>query len=275
MSEAAKILEQLGGVHVSKSKAPFLHKKAERLAARAGIQKPLLYVIPDSAPNACAVGLSDEDTAVAVTTGLLAKLDESQIEAVLAHEIGHIQKGHSVAKTRVALKAMAISFAAGTAGRMVLTSDLDFTPGDGDSDDFASLALKILGQTILQSAGNAIASNVLTSASFESEFEADECGGAFSRKPWALASALKRIEKLTMEGEKEYEPEVSQLFIVSPAYLQHQTHPATLQRIERLVAMKSHMSEVVSLPTMFCSSCGEKTDTDGVYCYWCGVELGS
>lgn len=273
MSEAAKVLEQLGGVQVGKAKAPFLHTKVERLAARAGIKSPLVYVIQDDAPNACAVGLSDDDTAVAVTTGLLKHLDENEIEAVLAHEVGHIQKGHSVAKTQVALKAIVISAAASAGGQLIATSDMDFTPGDDDSDDLFSTLVKIALGVAVSAAGGAAASDMLSAAAFRTEFEADECGGSLSRRPWALASALRRIEELTMGGGKDYKPEVSQLFIVSPAYLHHQSHPPTEERIERLSAMKATLPKLANLPTIFCSSCGEKTDADGKYCYWCGSEL--
>lgn len=273
MSEAAEVMEQLGGVEVSRNKAPFYHSKLERLATRAGIKTPRTYVIPDNAPNACAVGLSRDDTAVGVTTGLLSNLDEHEIEAVLAHEIGHIQKGHSIEKTKVAMKALVISSAAGFGGHMIATSDLDLTPGDDDSDDLLSTVLKIGFGVAAAAAGSAVASSVLTSASFRSEFEADESGGILAGKPWALASALERIQKLTQVGEKKYVPEVSQLFIISPAYLNHQTHPPTSERIKRLLEFKAKRPEMVHLPTIYCSSCGEKTDADGRYCYWCGCDL--
>ena len=273
MSEAAEVLEQLGGIEVNKDKAPFCHNKIERLAMRARINKPRIYIIPDSAPNACAVGLSENDTAVGVTTGLLNNLDENEIEAVLAHEIGHIQKGHSIEKTKVAMKAMLVSTAAGIGGHMIATSDLDFTPDDDDSDDLLSTVIKIGIGVAASAAGSAVASSVLTSASFRSEFEADEAGGILAGKPWALANALKRIQDLTQFGEKKYVPEVTQLFIISPAYLNHKTHPSTSDRIKKLLGIQAKHAEILHLPTLFCSSCGEKTDADGSYCYWCGCTL--
>jgi heat shock protein HtpX len=231
---------------------------------------PRAYVIPDNGPNACAVGLSINDTAVGVTTGLLNILDEHEIEAVLAHEVGHIQNGHSIEKTRVAMKALAISSAAGLAGHMIATSDLDFTPSDDDSDDLLSTVLKIGVGLATAAAGSAVASNIQTSVSFRSEFEADKSGGMLSGKPWALANALKIIQAQTNVGEKKYMPEVSQLFIISPAYLNHQTHPPTSDRIKSLLEFTAKYPEIAHLPTIYCSSCGEKTDSDGRYCNWCG-----
>lgn len=272
MSEAAKVIEQMGGVQIDKTRAPFLHRKVERLASRAGINKPLLYVIPDRTPNACAVGLSREDSAVAVTTGLLNELDENEIEAVIAHEIGHIQKGHSIEKTKIAMQAMAICVFAELGARTIATSDMDFTPGDDDSDDLLSRMLKIGTAIAVTTAGNAVAANTMTTDSFRSEFEADECGGLFSKKPWALSSALKKIEDHTQTGEKKFAPEVSQLFIVSPTYLNYQTHPATNERIKKLSGMVAMLPKINSIPTIFCSTCGEKTDADGKFCYWCGCD---
>lgn len=273
MSEAAEVIERMGGVCVDKSRAPFLHRKVERLAVRAGIRKPLLYVIPDRTPNACAVGLSSDDSAVAVTTGLLSELDEYEIEAVLAHEIGHVQKGHCIEKTKIAMKAMAIGVVAEMSGRSIATSNLDFTPGDDDSDDLLSTVLKIGLGVAVAAVGTATAANLMTAASFQSEFEADECGGILAKKPWALANALRRIEAFAKIGEKKFSPEVSQLFIISPSYLNYQTHPATEERIQKLSSMASVFPKLATIATIYCSSCGEKTDEDGAYCYWCGSEL--
>jgi heat shock protein HtpX len=273
MSKAAEVIKRLGGVEVSRNRAPFYYSKVERLAARARIKMPKLYVMPDSAPNACAVGLSIDDTAVGVTTGLLSNMDENEIEAVLAHEIGHIQKGHSIEKTKVAMKALVISATAGLGGHAIATSDLDFTPGDDDSDDLLSTVFKIGLGVAAATAGNAVASSVLSSASFRSEFEADQMGGVLSGKPWALASALKRIQDLTQVGEKKLAPEVSQLFIMSPAYLNYNTHPPTSERIKRLLGLNVKQPEMIHLATIFCSTCGEKTDADGHFCYWCGCDL--
>ena len=274
MSEAAEVIERMGGVCVDKGRAPFLHRKVERLAGRAGIGMPRIYVIADPMPNACAVGLSTSDAAVAVTTGLLRELDEFEVETVLAHEIGHIQKGHCIEKTRVAMKALAISSVAELSGRALVNSDLDFTPGDDDSDDMLSMAIKLGLGLAVAAAGSGAASNLMSTASFQSEFEADEYGGALARRPWALASALGKIETLAKMGIKHFEPEVSQLFIVSPAYLNHKTHPATEERILRLSSVPNALPKIQNVPTIFCTSCGEKTDEDGNYCYWCGGELG-
>jgi heat shock protein HtpX len=273
MNKASEVLVSLGGIEVSKSRAPFLMKRIERLAARAKLPTPRLYIIPNTVPNACAVGLSIDDSAVGVTTGLLCNLDENEIEAVLAHEIGHIQKGHSIEKTKVAMKALLFTSAARAGGRMIATSDLDLTPDDDDSDDLASMLIKVGIGVAISAAGDAVASSMLSSSSFQSEFEADEVGGRLAGKPWALVSALRKLQELSSGDVKNYAPEVSQLFIISPSYLEHKTHPSTMERISFLSNLKIGKPELPQLPTIFCDSCGEKTDEDGNYCYWCGCSL--
>ena len=277
MGQAGQIMEQLGGTQVSRLQAPFLHGKVARLAVRAGIPMPAVFVIPESLPNACAVGLADDDMAVAVTSGLLRTLDEHQIEAVLAHEIGHIQHGHSISKTKVALAGLGISMVGSSIGRSIATSDADWTPDDGDDDDLTSTLLKLGAGALVSAAADSVAAGVMGAAAFKSEFEADEAGGRLSKKPWALASALHRIEALVREGRGTYKPEVAQLFIVAPDYLNHKTHPETRDRVQKLAQTlaleKGLFPEVAHAPTVFCCSCGEKTDADGKFCYWCGSEI--
>ncbi len=270
-------MEELGGARVSKLQAPFLHQKVARLVARAGIPMPSVFVIPESLPNACAVGLADDDMAVAVTSGLLKHLDEHQIEAVLAHEIGHIQHGHSVAKTKVALKGLGLSMIGRSIGRRIATSETDWTPDDDDDDDLASMLFKLCAGAAVAAAGDAVAAGVMGAAAFRSEFEADEAGGQLSKKPWALASALQTIEALGREGNRKYASEVAQLFIIDPDFVNHKTHPDTLERVQKLeqtlALMEGVSPEAASVPTSFCTSCGEKTDSDGKFCYWCGSEV--
>lgn len=273
MGEADQIIANMGGILISPNDAPFCYNMTRRLAARARIPVPRIYVIPEPAPNAFAVGLTLDDSALAVTTGLLQQLDEYEIEAVLGHEIGHIQKGHSVSKTQVAMKAMAIATTALAAGHQIATSDIDLTPGDDDPDDPLSLILKLGAGAAVAGAGTAAASSILSRNSFQAEFEADQCSAELAKKPWALSRALRRIERLMVKSKMHHAPEVAQLFIISPAYLDYQTHPPTSERVARLNVLPRAVAEIGPVSTMFCGSCGEKTDADGRFCYWCGKTI--
>jgi Zn-dependent protease with chaperone function len=171
------------------------------------------------------------------------------------------------------MKALAISLTANIVGREIAASDLDLTPGDDDTDDLLSTILKVGIGVATAAAGDAAGANTLTSASLKSEFEADESGATLAQKPWALVSALERIQRMTQFGYKKYDPDVSQLFIISPSYLNHKTHPPTSERVERLSHLLAKHPIVARVPTIYCSICGEKSDADGNYCYWCGNEL--
>lgn len=263
-------MAEMGGLLTNPIDAPFCHSVLKRLAQRAKIVTPALYIVRDPAPNAFAVGLEKDDSAVAVTTGLLRALDEHEIEGVLGHEVGHIQQGHSVAKTRIAMRALGLAATAIAAGQALATSDIDFTPGDDDPDDILSGILKIGTGALVAATGGVVASNMLQKESFKSEFEADFWGASFSKKPWALRRALSKMERLVAAPGVNYAPEISQLFIIAPSYGNYETHPPTGERAVRLERLSSPLPEVAEVETIFCPYCGDKTDGDGAYCYWCG-----
>ena len=85
------VLKMTKAKPVSPSEAPDLHRMVERLAERAGIPKPALYIVEDPSPNAFATGRSPEKGVVAVNTGLLNLLNEREVEGVVAHEMAHIK----------------------------------------------------------------------------------------------------------------------------------------------------------------------------------------
>lgn len=269
MNESEAIIKAMNGVPIDKHSAPFYHRATEKLSALAGISKPKIYIVPEDIPNAFAVGLSGDDASIAVTTGLLRHLNEDEIESALAHEIGHIKKGHMVDKTKVAMKALAVTATGEIAGTLIMTSDIDFTPGDGDSYDPLSVGLKIVTGLVVAGAGAALGSKWLTDVSFKSEFEADRFSASLTKKSWALARALKKLENLTKIGSIKYRPEVSQLFIVCPSYLNYKTHPPTEERVKELLSVPGD-SSIQDISSIFCPTCGNKTDGDGKYCYWCG-----
>jgi heat shock protein HtpX len=275
MKNTTEIMAIMGAIEIDHRHAPFLHRRINRLAVLAKIHIPKLFIIRDDAPNACAVSVSGTDTGIAVTAGLLTKLDENEIDAVLAHEIGHIQAGHSESKTKIAAKALFLAGAAAAGGSLITHSDLDFTPGDDSDDDLASSLIKLGIGTLVSTAGSAAAARTLTVESFRSEFEADSLGGLLSRKRWALARALQKLEnwsKTSTQGR--FRSEVAQLFIVAPCFLEHETHPPSSERIARLIRESSETEQpIADIKTCYCHQCGEKTDLDGNFCIWCGTKI--
>ena len=230
--------------------------------------------LPPSNPNALAVGLSSDDTAIAVSSALFYNLNENELEGVIAHEIGHIAKGHSIKKTQVAMKAMAIAATGEIAGTVIMNSNINLNPWDNGSNDLLSVGLKLFAGVAAVGVGAAIGYKWLTDENLKNEYEADNVGARISKKSWALSGALSKIERLMSTTTKQYKPEVAQLFLISPSYLKIQTHPPTSERIKQLSLLSDKGKPFVSdVSTIFCSTCGDKTDEDGSYCYWCGSLL--
>ena len=271
MSEASAVMKYYGAVLVEKERAPFYHRTTERLAKITGIMKPSLHILPPDNPNALAFGRSPDDTAIAVSSALFCKLDENELESIIAHEIAHIAKGHTLKKSEVAMKALGIALTGEIAGRAIMTSDADFTPWDNDNDDILSFILKIGVGLLATGVGAAIGTKWLTDENFRCEYEADNTGAEISKKSWALVRALSKLENMMKQFTVRYKPEVAQLFIISPSYLEGQSHPHTSDRICKLSQLSNQSkSPIPDLPTIFCSTCGDKTDSDGKYCSWCG-----
>ncbi|MFN2437358.1 MAG: M48 family metalloprotease, partial [Desulfotignum sp.] len=109
------VLKMYRAQPLDRSQAPGLHDTVARLARRAGLPMPKLYVIPEDAPNAFATGRDPEHGVVAVTQGLLRLMNQEELEGVLAHELGHIKNRDILISTIVATLAGAIMFVASMA----------------------------------------------------------------------------------------------------------------------------------------------------------------
>lgn len=195
----------------------------ERLAKKAGIPKPKTYVVGMDAPNAFATGRSPKHSAVAVTKGLVDKLNEKEIEGVLAHEISHIKHRDTLVQTIAATIAGAISWLA-----------YAFMFGDEDRNIIATLLLFILAPLA--------ATLIQLSISRGREYMAD-AGGAKLSNPLDLASALGKISAAAKERPASGNAATSHLFIVNPFSAGSvaglfATHPPIEKRIAKLKEMK-------------------------------------
>lgn len=215
---------------VDETEYPVLHRIVSKLTISAGLPKPKVAVIRSRVPNAFATGRNPKNSVVAVTTGLLEILNESELEGVISHELSHIKNRDVLIQSVVATIAGAISYLALVGRYSIFFSD-ERNRNAGALAFLLSL-LAPLAAFLIQMA-----------ISRSREYEADKSGAAISRKPLSLASALEKIERFVRSGAAlNVNPSTSPLWIVNPfrgdSLLElFSTHPPTWKRIERLKAM--------------------------------------
>jgi len=233
------VLAQYNAVEVDEHSAPGLIEIVRRLANKAGLPMPKVYIVPEPIPNAFATGRNPSHAAVAVTEGLLDLLDEDEIEAVLAHELSHIHHYDILIGTIAATIAGAIAWIAN------IMQFGAFFGGGREEEDTPNPIIMILLSIILPIAAGIIQMAVSRSR----EFMADEGAAIITGHPEWLQSALIKLENYNAQGLlPEATPETAHMFIINPftgkdisfASL-FRTHPTTEQRIERLEEIKREM----------------------------------
>ena len=210
-----------------------LYTVTENLAITAGLPMPRLYIIDDPAPNAFATGRNKEHAAIAVTTGLLQRLDRTELEGVIAHELAHIGNRDILISTVVVVLAGFISLIADFFMRSSLV-------GGGNRDNRAGGILAIVGIVFII-LSPIVATLIRLAVSRKREFLADASGALLTRYPEGLASAL---EKISSHGAplKSAHQATAHLFISNPFGGQalkglgklFMTHPPAEERIRIL-----------------------------------------
>lgn len=226
------ILTMYGARKASPENFHVLHEMVERLARKAGIRKPELYIIPSGSPNAFATGRGPSKSAVAVTEGILAILTGEELEGVLAHEIAHIANYDVLLSTLVAALAGSLSFATRI---FMYSGSRRGNDEEGGVNPLAALLIIILAP---------IAAMLIQMAISRSrEYMADESGAAFCEHPEWLARALAKLEQgVTVRPYQSAQPATSHMFIVHPfsgGMLSglFSTHPPIQDRVNRLMEM--------------------------------------
>lgn len=228
-------LKMAGARPVAEAEAPELYRIVGRLAQTAGLPLPKLYVMEQAAPNAFATGRDPQHAVVAVTTGLMGIVNERELTAVLAHELGHVRNRDTLVMAVVASVAGAIAYLAQMAQFSMLfgghRDDEEGGGGLGIVGMIAAMILLPLAATVVQLA-----------VSRSREYGADDTGAEVSRDPLALASALRKMEAASRQIPLPVSPTVSPLFIVQPLLpggftRLFSTHPPIEQRIARLERM--------------------------------------
>src|ERR1700761_3198792 len=212
---------------VTREQLPRAYAVVERLAAKDGIPMPKIYVIPTESPNAFATGRNPQHASVAVTHGILNLLDDEELEGVLAHELGHV-------KNRDILTS---SIAATLAGAITLLAHFSGMFGGGRDSRNRGLG----GGGILMFFLAPLAATLIQLAVSRSrEYEADATGAHVTGNPYALASALQKLDAYSKRLPMQASPSTAHLFIVAPLLSRASfaslfaTHPPMASRIERL-----------------------------------------
>lgn len=224
------VLRMHNAVEVSPQSHPQFHSLVARLAARAELPMPRIYIVEDANPNAFATGRNPENASVAATTGLLAMLNHDEIEGVMAHELAHVKNRDTLVMTMVATIAGAIS--------MLANFGMLFR-GDSRSAGIAGLVAVLVAPFAAMLVQMAI--------SRSREYGADATGAAIAGQTRGLASALAKIAGPAAQIPNRTatrNPAAAQLYI-APLSLGglFSTHPATEDRIAALEELGASMGE--------------------------------
>ncbi len=228
------VLAMYGAQPVSEADAPALHAIVRRLATKASIPMPRIYMIPNDAPNAFATGRNPAHAAVAVTEGIMRILSEDELEGVLAHELAHVLNRDVLIGTIAATLAGAITYLAHMAQWAAMFGGRR-DDDEGGGNPIATLVLAIVAPFA--------AMLVQLAVSRSREFQADATGARLAGRASPLAHALGKLETASQAVPMDASPATAHLFIVNPLSGESftrlfSTHPPIQERIARLRAMR-------------------------------------
>jgi heat shock protein HtpX len=219
---------------VTREQLPRAYNIVERLSQKMSIPMPKLYVIPTDSPNAFATGRNPQHASVAVTAGILNLLNDEELEGVLAHELGHVNNRDILIS----------SIAATIAGAITYLARFGFFFGAGDRDDRRGGGIGALLMLILAPLA---AMMIQLWVSRTREYHADETGAKLTGNPYALASALAKLDASSRRAPLVATPSTAHLFIIQPFLGMNfgslfSTHPPIEKRIERLTGRPAEFS---------------------------------
>jgi heat shock protein HtpX len=228
------VLSMYGAQPIEESQAPALYAMVRRLATRAQIPMPRVYLIPNDTPNAFATGRSPEHSAIAVTEGIMRVLDQDELEGVLAHELSHVKNRDILISTLAATLAGAITYLAHMAQWSAMFG------GRRDDDEGGSNPIAMIAMAIVAPIAAMLVQMAVSRAR---EYQADATGAHLAGRTWGLAKALEKLQMAQQVAPMNANPATAHLFIVNPLSGQalmslFSTHPPLEQRVARLRAMK-------------------------------------
>lgn len=225
---------------VTREQLPRVYTVVEQMTQRVGLPMPRIYVIPSDSPNAFATGRNPAHASVAVTQGILNLLTDEELAGVLAHELGHVRNRDILTSSIAATLAGAITILAHTGRFAMMFGGYGGERGrDRDGGGIGALFMLILAPIA--------ATLIQLAVSRSREYEADATGAHITGNPYALASALEKLDAYSRRLPMAASPSTAHLFIVAPLISGSSfaslfaTHPPIAKRIERLTGRPSHL----------------------------------
>ena len=228
------VLKMTGARPADPGEAAWLHEMVARLAQRAGLPMPKIYIIDSDTPNAFATGRSPSTGVVAVTNGITRILTRDELAGVVAHELAHIKHRDTLISAVVATFAGAIAMIANIGQWALIFGGLS-----GDDDEQGG---GLFGGLLLLIVAPIAATLIQLGISRAREFQADAGGARILGDPLPLASALEKLEWAARRVPMPANPATASLYIVNPlsgagALKLFSTHPPTSERVARLRAL--------------------------------------
>jgi heat shock protein HtpX len=210
-----------------------LYRIVARLAQKAGLPMPRVYVIPDMSPNAFATGRNPNHSAVAATEGILRLLPDEELQGVIAHELAHVKHRDILIST--------VAATLGAAIMLVSRGAMWFGFGGRDDREGGGNAIAALAMMILAPFAAML---IQAAISRQREFAADRGGAEMVGSPMGLASALRQIDAGVRQIPMDANPATAHMFIMKPFFgggisKLFSSHPPTEERIAALMALRA------------------------------------
>ncbi len=222
-----------------------IYRIVENIAITAGIPQPRVYVIENDSPNAFATGRNPQHAAIALTTGIIHRLEKSELEGVIAHELSHIQNYDTLIMTVVVVLVGILSIIANIFMRASF-----FNGGRRDSSQEGGNSLMMILGLVAIIIAPIVGTLLQLAISRKREFVADANAALLTRYPEGLARALKKIS--TSQPFEKSKQATAHLFITNPMHLDAEssektsffarlfmTHPPIEERIKALLATEN------------------------------------
>src|SRR5579863_6549047 len=225
---------------VTREQLPRAYEIVERLTGKIGIPMPKIYVIPTESPNAFATGRNPSHASVAVTHGILGLLTDEELEGVLAHELGHVSNRDILISSVAATIAGAVTMLANIARWGMMFGGYGGRDRENRGGGLTALFMIIVAPIA--------AMLIQLAVSRSREYQADATGAHFTGNPYALASALQKLDAYSRRTPLQATPSTAHLFIIQPLLGMNfgslfSTHPPIAKRIERLTGRPAEFQQ--------------------------------